>query len=521
MFTDDEFARLATAVAERVPHGPDLWRDAAGRAFDIRDACSFVTVKRGLEGRLVDGSTVLIEGQELGRLEKHLRARSAPFQRTHNGALVNIARVRSVQRVDDVWAVHFDAPVPPAPVSLTYAEATAEALGAGHTLDQLTPLSPYAAAIEELELINLGEEEAQAIDPGDAAAAEAWRDKWWIENFDAATMKRYFRQKTQDKLNKTKIIRNAIWQRYLSVKWGLWWPEYGDTRGLYYQPVEDILARHNLMTQGDHKLDADTVASHLRDMVVQYRLLSYQDFDFPPPNPTMRHVGESHPHLIVFSEKQDFIKILQRFATPYGASYYAARGEPSTHAMEVFARLLKAAFDPERQTVHIFGVTDLNPGGTSIGQSVVEDLQAFGFPRVRYHSLVDLSLYEPYQIKYFRKQLIKFRVDKDGTIDADVEDKPYITKAQAWFKKVLGSDSRFRSEVALPDGKFTQVTLYGLQSNTIKTDRLRRRFEETIAKYVAPPPAAPPDPVATTALRASVSPRWAARARRSCPTRGG
>lgn len=486
MFSDDELARLATAVADRIPHGPDLWRDASGRVFDVGDVCWFVTAKRGIEGRLIDGSTIRIEGQELGSLEKYLQSRNTKFQRTHNSAIVNTARVQSVQRVDDAWAVHFNAPVPPASVSLTYAEAVAEALGAGRTLDHLTPPSPYAAAIEELELINLGEEEAQAIDPGDAAAAEAWRTKWWIENFDAPTMKRYFRQKTQDKLDKTKIIRNAIWQRYLSIKWGLWWPEYGDTRGIYYHPVEDILARHNLVTEGLHKFDADTVASHLRDMVVEYRLLSYQDFDFPPPNPTMRHVGERHPHLIVFAEKQDFIKILQRFATPYGASYFAARGEPSTHAMEVFARQLKQAFDPERRTVHIFGVTDLNPGGASIAESMVEDLQAFGIPRVRYHTLVDVSLYEPYQIKHFRKQLIKFRLDQHGTIHADVEDKPYITKAQAWFKKVLGSDTRFCSEVALPGGEFTQVTLYGLQSNTIKTDRLTKRFEETITKYLDP-----------------------------------
>lgn len=508
MLTDEELKKLETAVRDRIPID-DLWRDVTGRVFPISQVCWFATSPKGLEGRLADGSTVLLSGQEIGRLAKYFELKRLGFQRTHNSALTNLARVSSVERRPDDYALHFGEGVPPAPVTPTYADATAVGLGAGHTLDHLTPLSPYAAAIDELQLINLGEEEAHQVAPGDVAAAEAWRDKWWIENFDRPTMLRYFKLKSRDTLDKTKIIRNAIWQRYLSVKWGLWEPDYGDTRDLYYHPVEDILARHNLLTHGKHKNDSDTVHGHLRDMVIQYKLLDYEDFEFPDPNPHLRHIGDRHPHLIAFAEKEGFRKVLDLLVQPYGASWCAVKGEPSAHAMERFAGQLKAAFDPTHTTVHIFGITDLNPGGASIAQTIVEDLQAFGIPKIRYHTLVDTTLYEDWQIKNFRKELAKYRQHKNGKIEpVGTVELSYVTKARAWFKTVLKSDTRFIRERALPsDAK--EIALFGIQANTAKPDRIRQRFHDAIAPHVEPAPVT--DPAGVTAARASLAPRWVAK----------
>jgi hypothetical protein len=504
MLSEDELKRLDVAARERIDVD-ELWRDAGGRVFKLADVCWFGSSPKGLEGRLADGSTVLLPGQEIGRLTKYLEARRLGFERTHNSAVVNLARVRSVQRRPDDYALHFKAPIPPAPVSDTYAETTAAGLGAGHTLDELTPPSPFANAIDELELLSLGEEEAQLIDPGNLAAAEAWRDKWWIENFDKDLMHHYFRYKTTQELDKTKIIRNAIWQRYLSVKWGMWEPDYGDTRGFYYHPIEDILARHNLRSTGDESNDPDTVSSHLRDMVIKYKLFDYAAFEIPDPNPNRRGIGARHPHLVVFAEKEGFIKVLTQLATPYGASYCAVKGEPSAHAMEVFARDLKSAFDVTRRTVHIFGITDVNPGGTSIAETLVEDLHAFGIPKIRYHGLVDPSLYEHWRIMNFRKQLVTYRQDASGHITPVGNDTlSYVTKARAWFDRVLKSDSRFIKKRTLPDGRL-ETSIYGIQANSARPETLRKRFHDTIASYLDEPPV---DPGAVTAARRGLAPRW-------------
>lgn len=504
MLTEDELRKLASAARERIDVD-EVWRDTTGRVFNIRQVCWIRSSPKGLEAQLADGSTALLAGQEIGRLTKYLEGRRLGFQRTHNSAVVNLARVRAVQRRPDDYALHFDAPIPPAPVSSTYAETTAGGLGAGHTLDELTPPSPFANAIDELELLNLGEEEAHLIAPGDFAAVEAWQLKWWIENFDTATMHRYFRYKTTPELDKTKILRNAIWQRYLSVKWGLWEPDYGDTRGFYYHPVEDILARNNLRSPGDDSNDPDSVSSHLRDFVIKYKLFDYADFEIPDPNRDLRHIGDRHPHLVVFAEKEGFIKVLMQLAKPYGASYCAVKGEPSAHAMEVFARDLKASFDVTRKTVHVFGITDVNPGGTSIGETLVEDLEAFGITRLRYHRLVDPSLYEPWRITNFRKQLVTYRQDASGHITPVGKDTlSYVTKARGWFERVLKSDSRFIKKRTLPDGR-TETSIYGIQANSARPETLRKRFHDTIASYLDEPPA---DPGAVTAARRGVAPRW-------------
>jgi hypothetical protein len=326
MLSEDELEKLNIAARERI-EVDELWRDVTGRVFSIGDVCWFESSPKGLKGRLADGSTVLLAGQEIGRLTRYLEARRLGFQRTHNSAAVNLARVHSVQRRPDGFALHFRGSIPPAPVSDTYVETTAAGLGAGHTLDQLTPPSPYADTIDELELLNLGEEEAHLIDPGDLAAAEAWRNKWWIENFETDTMHRYFRYKTTQELDKTKIIRNGIWQRYLSVKWGMWEPDYGDTRSFYYHPVEDVLVRNNLRsTSRDPNADADSVSSHLRDMVIKYKLFSYSDFEIPDPNRDLRQIGQRHPHLVVFAEKAAFIKVLMQLAKPYDSGLVKPQG---------------------------------------------------------------------------------------------------------------------------------------------------------------------------------------------------
>lgn len=499
MLSDEEFTALEQTLVDRL-RPTELWRTTSGRVIDLQDVCWITTEKRGLSFNLADGTSVSLDAVELGRLEKDLASRHRTFARTHNSAIVNLARVRSVATGDSgAYLIHFDGAVSPAPVSSTYAIPLARSLGAGETLDQLTPPCPRAEALERLGLLSLGEEEAQQIDPGDLAAVHAWHDRWWIENFDSATMHRYFRQQTTDRLDKTRIIRNAIWQRYLSVKWGLWEPDYGDVRGFYYHPIEDILARNELMSEGGHKADPDTVSARLREMVVDYRLFSYSDFKLPDPHPHLRKIGERYPHFIVFAEKKDFIKILQQLAMPHGATYCAVTGEPSTHSIEVFAGLLHQAFNPRARTVHIFGITDLNPGGTSIGQSIVDDLKAYDIPRIKYHPLVTVDLYEPYQIKYFRKELVKFRLVPGHPDPVPVGDihLSYVTKAQAWFSKVLHSDARFKRERKLPDGS-TEITLYGLQSNTVKPDRLRARFEETIRQFL---PASPPVPSAPTPSR--------------------
>jgi hypothetical protein len=484
MLSEDELQKLEESVQQRI-EVDELWRDTTGRVFRLRDVCWFAGVPKGLQAHLLDGSTVLLPSQEIGRLIRHLDARRLGFLRTHNSAVVNLGRVRSVERRSDDHALHFDGVALPAPVSSTYTRATAVALGAGQTLDELTPPSPIANAIEELELLYLGREEAQQIAPGDTAAAEAWREKWWIENFDTAMMHRYFRRKTTQELDKTKIIRNAIWQRYLSVKWGLWEPDYGDTRGFYYHPVEDILARNNLRSTGkDPTNDPDAVSSHLRDFVIKYGLFDYADFEIPDPNRDLRLVGDRHPHLVVFAEKEGFIKVLMQLAKPYGASYCAVKGEPSAHAMEVFARDLKAAFDVTRRTVHVFGITDVNPGGTSIGETLVEDLEAFGIPRLRYHRLVDPSLYESWRITNFRKQLVTYRQDGSGHITPVGNDTlSYVTKARRWFEQVLKSDSRFIKKRTLPDGR-TETSIYGIQANSARPEALRARFHATIATYL-------------------------------------
>ena len=65
----------ASDVNPAVPPPLDeLWRDVTGRVFSIGDVCWFGSSPKGLEGRLADGSTVLLAGQEIGRDDRAARA---------------------------------------------------------------------------------------------------------------------------------------------------------------------------------------------------------------------------------------------------------------------------------------------------------------------------------------------------------------------------------------------------------------------------------------------------------------
>ena len=95
MLSEDELEKLAVAARERIDVD-EIWRDTTGRVFTIRQVCWIKSTPKGLEAQLVDGSTALLAGQEIGRFTKYLEVRRLGFQRTHNSVVVNLARVRAV-----------------------------------------------------------------------------------------------------------------------------------------------------------------------------------------------------------------------------------------------------------------------------------------------------------------------------------------------------------------------------------------------------------------------------------------
>lgn len=60
---------------------------------------------------------------------------------------------------------------------------------------------------------------------------------------------------------------------------------------------------------------------HLSDRVIQYKLLDCEDFEFPDQNP-LRFIGDRHPRLVAFAEKE----VLDQMARPFGATWCAAKG---------------------------------------------------------------------------------------------------------------------------------------------------------------------------------------------------
>ena len=103
-------------------------------------------------------------------------------------------------------------------------------------------------------------------------------------------------------------------------------------------------------------------------------------------------VHDSHPEIILASEKIGHFLFIRNLARQYGASFVCTKGEPAVISMEYFSDNLHEKCNGKPLTV--FCISDVDPAGYSIERNFVKRLELNGHKIKRLVKTFDANIFE-------------------------------------------------------------------------------------------------------------------------------
>lgn len=351
------------------------------------------------------------------------------------------------------------------PVTSTYSGALKKALGVS-SLHHLVPEHPEDKKLRRLGIIDFAWRELYTLDPKDTVAVKAYINSWRVLGFGKERTLRYFRRLGENQIDKRRLAKNIIWQTWRWIMKGIREPFDGNIRSFWYE-VKNALG-------GDDILDADDVGMFydtLREMIEDRRLFRYKDFGFMDMNSPFHGVGKQRPEIILGVEKAGLANMARSLALEAGASHICTRGEPAALTIEYFTDNLKAAIGEKEVTV--FVMTDLNPSGVSIRNSLISGIEAQGVKVGRVVVLLETKDFPDDVLPGSKAKVVRY--EQKGSVITPVPPakKGQVTKALKWFESI--GDPRLKTEVEYPGGKRI-VTIWGIDSDTVDREIVRKRF---------------------------------------------
>ena len=182
-------------------------------------------------------------------------------------------------------------------------------------------------------------------------------------------------------------------------------------------------------------------------MVMDLHLFRYADFDFTDENWENRRIGNKHPEIIVFAEKNGWIRFLKEIYEEFGTTILTLGGAPSVLTSEYTATHIKQVISKD-QPIKLIGIVDYDPAGAIIAKAFQNQLKAMGLQNSTLTTIINPERYTDKEIAVFQFPLSKRQK----------------TKTKKWLKKTNGINGQS----------------FGLESESMPIDRLRKLLQELI-----------------------------------------
>jgi hypothetical protein len=345
-----------------------------------------------------------------------------------------------------------------------------KALGVS-SLHHVVPEHPEDKKLRKLEIIDFAWRELYTLDPKNESAVKAFTAAWRVLIFGKERTLRYFRRFGENQIDKRRLVKNIIWQTWRWIKKGIRKPFDGNIRSFWYE-VKNALGGDDILDSDDVGMFYDT----LREMIEDQRLFRYKDFGFMDMNSPFHGVGKQRPEIILCVEKAGLANMAQSLASEAGASHICTRGEPAVLTIEYFTDNLKAAIGGKEVTV--FVMTDLNPSGVSIRNSLISGIEAQGVKVARVVVLLETKDFPDDVLPGSKAKVVRYELKGSVITPVPPAKMGQVTKALKWFESI--EDPRLKTEAEYPGGKRI-VTIWGIDSDTIDREIVRKRFLEGAA----------------------------------------
>lgn len=268
----------------------------------------------------------------------------------------------------------------------------------------------------------------------------------------AQQLKAEFSASSSGRILVTELIRNAVYQAYSWIRKGKAPAIDGNLRSLFYQWIKPLLSKLAKELRKTKTDPYDEMSNALEYFIFDLKLFRYEDFGLVDERWENRFFSDGrNPDLLVFAEKNGFVKWLQEVSRRFGVTAMALGGSPSHLSSEFLVSQLRKKFKSFEPLV-LFGVTDHDPSGADIVVAFREQLERQGVKVAGFHQLVEPKAFLPEEVSAFR-----FPVPSK-----------YPTRVQRWLKEGGGLEGQ----------------AFGLEADSLPKHRLLERLQEQIQPYL-------------------------------------
>ena len=247
-----------------------------------------------------------------------------------------------------------------------------------------------------------------------------------LRRMTAEQLKKEFGASSSGRVLVKELCRNVVYQAYSWIQRGKAPAIDGNLRSLFYQWMKPVLAKIPKLL-GRMKTDPyDEMLNAMEYFIVDLKLFRYEDFGLVDERWENRFFSDGRkPDVLVFAEKNGFVKFLQEVSRKFGVHAVALGGSPSHLSTEYLVGQLRKKFKSFEPLV-LYGITDYDPSGADIAASFREQLERQGVKVAGLHQLVEPKAFLAEEVDTFR-----FPVPSK-----------YPTRVQRWLKEGSGFDGQ-------------------------------------------------------------------------------
>ena len=278
--------------------------------------------------------------------------------------------------------------------------------------------------------------------------------EWLLSNFQEGA--------SDYPVNVARLLRNIVWQLRERILAGTREPLHELVRTFWYMHIKPTLARAGaLSTESDQYAQ---LVDNLVALVKELDVMRYKDIGFRDDNAANRKIG-ANAHILLFAEKLGHQAFLDEIAAKYQISTIALGGQPSLISVEYFVDALRAAGVQLRRSFYLFSIEDYDTSGWIIQQAFLDDLKFYGVSNTRLIELVNPDQLTPEEV-----HLSRFPIPAGPDMRL---------KNETWLRRIRERNYKNQSHLE-EKGTGDDVTLYGLEAESISTKRLTEEVQQVL-----------------------------------------
>ncbi|MCO4779011.1 MAG: LytTR family transcriptional regulator [Flavobacteriaceae bacterium] len=466
--------------------------------LDLRDVLYIRTLKKGYVQFVKCKYNLPVSTKVRGTLrhfEKLLKDQAPHFKKSHKSFIIN---THEIVTVDKSTKGHYLASLTGlelekdrVPITRHFAPKFAKLFNLTQ-LSYLEPINEHAEKIRSYGLKSFGREAIQNVDISSESEKKKFRLRYGIHNFNHNQLVKEFHERTHiDQIDKARVIRNTIYQIFEWLKWGILDKFDGSMRRLWYKYISPSVKKI-LPDKTNFIAEESDVYDYFNDFV-ELGFFKYKDFGFLDRYEFYREVGELNPNLLVFMEKTTIFGFPRRLARKHSTSLLVTSGQVPWITSEYMCDNLKKVIPNPKTPLTFFTLTDLNPGGFSIGNNLKKRFAFHGYKNIEVIQIITPDLYSDDLIAKNRIPLISWKEFKRGKKiirePLTLRDRKLFPNYFTWFNGTKDwpgiNDQRLIHRKKYK--RYDKVTLYGMELDALELSDIAKNFESKIAPHKKQP----------------------------------